>query len=453
MPLAKEDGSMEAVDAEVDWRGLILKIRRGRVIPILGPDLYTAADAAGAPSFDRAIALQLATALELSDVAPGSTLREVALRALRTTRSPPQVVRARIRDLIDAIEQPPSALQQLAQISGFRLFLTTGYDRLLQRALDAVRPTPSATFSYSLHGNRDDLPDLRSTEAPIVYHLLGSTADECAVTEADILEHMHGLISEERPEHLFDALRGSDLLFLGCGFPDWLARFFIRIMNDAPFSQAEEWRRQVVVDERVSTDAGLVLFLRHYNLEVLHGIGAAEFVARLHREWTATNPVPANAAQPIPAMVSDDAGVVFLSYCSEDRDVVRVIARELTAKKVKIFFDEQDIEPADEWDRVIRDNLARSALFIPFISRTTEVQGRRYFWSEWRLATEVEQREPPGSKFILPVALDDLDPTSAQVPPRFRDLQWYKLRDGKPTNEFIELVVKQYREQLARRRR
>jgi hypothetical protein len=440
-----------AGEADIDWRGMIRSIRRGKVIPILGPDLYTASDIAGAPSFDRAIAQQLAVELGLTDVPTGSTLREVALRALRLPGGQPGTVHRRIRALIDAIDYIPVPLSQLAEISGFSLYVTTGYDRLLQRALDAVRPEAAITRSYALDGNHEDLPDRRTGEAPIVYHLLGSTAEDCAITEADILEHMHNLISDERPERLFDALRDHDLLFLGCGFPDWLARFFIRIMNGAPFAPSDRRPRQAVADEWVSRDERLVLFLQHYNLAV-HGITAAQYVAALHREWTATSPAPAPGNPGTPKLVADDAPAVFLSFPSEDRDVIRAIATRLKASGINAFFDEQDIEPADEWDRVIRDNLAGSALFVPFISRHSEAGGRRYFWSEWRLAAEVDRREPPGARYILPVALDPIDPQTATVPDRFRDLQWYPLHDRAPTEKFIKFIIDAYRDKQKRRR-
>lgn len=440
-----------AGEADIDWRGMIRSIRRGKVIPILGPELYTASSVAGAPSFDRAIADQLAAELGLTDVPHGSSLREVALRALRLPGGQPGTVHRRIRALIDAVEHVPVPLIQLAEISGLSLYVTTGHDRLLQRALDAVRPRAAITCSYALDGNHEDLPDRPTGEAPIVYHLLGNTTEDCAITEADILEHLHNLMSDERPERLFDALRDHDLLFLGCGFPDWLARFFIRIMNGAPFAPSDRRPRQAIADEWVSRDERLVLFLRHYNLAV-HRITAAQYVAALHREWTAASPAPTAGNQVTPRLVADDAPAVFLSFASEDRDVVRAIANRLRASGINAFFDEQDIEPADEWDRVIRDNLAGSALFVPFISRHTEALHRRYFWSEWRLAVEVDRREPPGSKYILPVALDPIHPQTATVPDRFRDLQWHPLHERAPTEKFIKFIIDAYRDKQKRRR-
>ena len=72
-----------------------------------------------------------------------------------------------------------------------------------------------------------------------MFHLLGSASGQLALTDAELLEHLHCWIEDYHPRRLFTALKEHDLLFLGCGFSDWLARFFIRIMSGKRFERSD----------------------------------------------------------------------------------------------------------------------------------------------------------------------------------------------------------------------
>ena len=448
MTLAEPDHAQRP-PAEVHWPSLIGRIQRGKVIPILGPHLYTASADAHAPTFDRAIAQQLENEFRPPDVPPNSSLREVALRALRVPSVAPGAVRAHVRRLINAVAHAPDSLRQLAEITDFRLFVTTGYDRLLQDALDRVR-APARTFSYSVDGERGDLPP-SATGDPTVFHLLGTTSDELALTDAELLEHLHCWIADDHPRRLLTALRENDLLFIGCGFSDWLARFFIRIMSGKRFERSDLQPRHLVVDERVSNDPGLQLFLNHHNFTVIPDISPADFVARMHQHWLAA-PRPAPPGGPGPTRVETREPVVFLSFCSRDRDTVRTIKDALTRAGIPVFFDESKIPPGANWDPVISSNLDQSLLFVPFVSQNTESSDEGYFWSEWKDAADLERRKAPDVTFIVPVALDPIDPQRARVPERFRALQWYRLHERAPNDTFVQFIVGRYREWQIRRR-
>lgn len=444
-------------DIEAFWASLIGRIQRGKVIPILGPHLYTAG--ARAPTFDGAIAQQLRTELGLEDVPKNSTLREVALRALSGPSDRRGTVRDRIRELISAVNHEPASLRQLAEITDFQLFVTTGYDQLLQDALRRARRVPTQTFGYSVDGERGDLPRAGTAE-PTVFHLLGSASGQLALTDAELLEHLHCWIEDNHPRRLLTALKENDLLFLGCGFSDWLARFFIRIMSGKRFDRPDLQPRQLVVDEprrlvvdeRVWSDKRQCLFLSHHDFTVIPRITPADFVASLHRRWSST-PRPALPGGNGPMWVDARELVVFLSFCSADRETVRAFKDALTKAGVPAFLDERDIDPGTDWDAVISSNLDHSLLFVPFISKNTERSDDAYFWSEWKDAAARERRKAPDVTFIVPVALDPVDPQAANVPPRFRELQWQQLHGRAPTDTFVQFIRETYREGQRRRRR
>jgi hypothetical protein len=321
----------------------------------------------------------------------------------------------------------------------------------MEEALRQVRKVEPRSLAYFRTARPDDIPnDLETSTTPSVYHILGSTRHDYAVTEEDVLEFLSDLQAGKRPPYLFDALREHHLLFLGCGFQDWLARFFIRIMKDEPFSSRAR-RAQIIADQRVQGDGNLVMFLKHYELEVFHPGTAADFVAELNKRWLAlAGPAPAatpEAAQPTAGMIK---GAVFLSYSRTNKDPVRKIAKVLNEAGIDVWFDETDLEGGDDFDRVIRQNIRNCSLFLPFMSREAEQESGRYFRTEWRVAAQQAERYfGTEVKFIIPIALDDVAVSSPGIPQEFRPLNWVRLPAAEATKELIDLIRAEYRRKQA----
>jgi hypothetical protein len=59
---------------------------------------------------------------------------------------------------------------------------------------------------------------------------------------------------------------------------------------------------------------------------------------------------------------------------------------------------------------------------------------------------EEQRKPPPNSAFILPVALEPVDPQTAQVPELFRRIQWLPLYQRNSTIELVELITQRVRE-------
>ena len=142
---------------------------------------------------------------------------------------------------------------------------------------------------YSIHG-RQDLPaaDLEHTT---LFQLFGriSPAADYVLTERDQLEFMRMLQRhDKRPHHLFDLMRGRHLLLLGCGFSDWLARFFLELVTNiwAPGKRLAK----TLVDAAQAGDPGLVFFLGECGVEVCKDVSAADFAIELSRRWLERHP-------------------------------------------------------------------------------------------------------------------------------------------------------------------
>jgi TolB-like protein/tetratricopeptide (TPR) repeat protein len=136
------------------------------------------------------------------------------------------------------------------------------------------------------------------------------------------------------------------------------------------------------------------------------------------------------------------SGAVFLSYASEDALEAKRICESLRASEIEVWFDQNELRGGDAWDRRITHQIRECVLFIPIISKHTEVRLEGYFRREWRAAVERTRDMADGTAFLLPVVIDETSEAHARVPDRFREVQWTRLPEGQPTPQFVQHVVK-----------
>ncbi len=136
-------------DTDFDWEDLLLLIEDGSVIPIVGKELLRLPVGGDEVLFDRYVAERLAGELAIAeDELPAEYgLYEVADEYLRRGK-PRRRIYSRIKAIVDQQELPiPEPLQHLAEIDDFNLYVTTGFDSLLERALDNARDKRSRSLA------------------------------------------------------------------------------------------------------------------------------------------------------------------------------------------------------------------------------------------------------------------------------------------------------------------
>lgn len=430
-----------------DWEELLQLIAERKVIPIVGKELLTVSIGGEETLLDRYLATRLAAALAVDRqrLSPGFDLDEVAVTYVEGGGRPGKVY-ARLKAIVEERPLPiPEPLCQLAAITDFRLFVSTTFDSLLAEALDRERSAGvprTRRLAFSTHAALQDLPCEASRLAePHVFHLLGrlSASGDFAVTAEDTLEVLHALQSESRqPKILFDELKNNPLLFLGCSFPDWLARFFVRTVANQRLLLAEGAR--FVVDREVHGDLKLALFLRRCRTEIDPSGDAVSFVAELHRRWQDLRPA-AHPEEILPlAAPRMEAGAIFVSYASEDREAARNLKAALEGAGLDVWLDERDIPPGTSWDREIQSNLRRCSLFLPLLSRQAARRLEGYFRREWRWALERSQAMDESLPFIQPIVIDDLPSRSSGIPDGFWARQCSRFPMARPSPEFVELA-------------
>lgn len=421
VPALDEDG----------WEDLLALIEDGKVLPVVGTGITTTAGTE--EPIQRWLAGRLALRLGLT-VPAGSgelTLNSVVAEYLRA-RGDVNLVYMRIARLLrDESPLPGEALQLLASIRDFRLFVSMTFDPLLERAIDDERhggARLTSTIAFSPKSRVIDLPSpARELAAPMVVQLLGrvSTApDEYAVWEEDLLEFIVALQQRiPATEHLGRELRDRSLLFLGLQFPDWLVRLFLRVSRQGRLSNPGALRAYIADCADDGAAASLVGFLSAVNRDFrVIADEPATFVRELARRWRERNPGGrAHAHGPREALRPGcPDGAIFLSYAREDEHAALAIVEALEQSGCTVWYDRHELRAGQAWEDELRDAvLRRCALFLSVISRTTESTREAYYHRERRWAEERAQGFAPGVEFYVPVVIDDSPLPSRHEPRAF----------------------------------
>jgi hypothetical protein len=368
-----------------------------------------------------------------------------------------------LRRLLGPQPDIPKSLADLASVSDFRLFVSTTIDDLLGRAVDASGPAPTHVerIAYAPNMSADqtsDLPTDRVLHGRAVFHLFGraSSSPFFAIDDEDILEFVYSLQAEKgvRPERMLAELRRCHLLLVGCNFPDWLSRFFIRLANQMRLSGDRPKKEFLVGD--MSQDQSLTLFLERFSHNTrVYAVDPHEFVAELVLRWRERRPQrdESDRTETYEAPKAASNGGIFLSYTHADVDAARALQSELEGIGAGvIWFDKTQLEPGDEWDGKIKAAVNSCDLFLPLLSANTEARTEGYFRREWRLAaTRAESIQ--GRRFIIPSVVDeDFDRSRFKlVPSGFDAIQFGHAPLGRMNEDLRKTVVESLRE--VRRRR
>lgn len=90
---------------------------------------------------------------------------------------------------------------------------------------------------------------------------------------------------------------------------------------------------------------------------------------------------------------------VFLSYASEDRELVEAIYLSLRAQGHTVFFDRRDLPPGEEYDARIRRGIERSQLLV-FLISPYSLDAGNYTLTELGIAHRIAlARRPPFIRF------------------------------------------------------
>jgi hypothetical protein len=428
------------------WEELLAYVEAGIVVPIIGPASYPVEIEGRTVALDSYIAERLASKLALpaAVVSPGTTLNNVVSAYLRGGGR-----RERVYPTIQGIMQearltPPTVLKQLAGIRHFNLFVTTGFDALLETAIDEVRfsgEQRTRVITYAPN-NKQDLPQGGDDGRPTVYHLFGKVSalpNSYAISDEDLLEFLYALQSDSRrPENLLGRLESENVLLIGANFPDWVARMFLRTTKGKRLSDSRQVL-EILAEDHSARAPSLITFLTNFSPQTkIFSGGSVQFVEALWERWRERNGAAEESGEapfvPPPEEMPPDA--IFISYAREDIAAVRALRDGLDAAGLTVWFDFDRLGAGDSFDLKIQQNIRRCSLFIPVLSRNAESRAEGFFRREWRYALDRDLDIDPGRPFIIPVVVDGLT-DFATLPRRFREINIMAAPDGQPSAEFI----------------
>lgn len=475
------DMSNETNWSENDWSDLLDDLRDGKVIPIVGEELFTIPTGSGGEQLLYLAAAQKLAAKLNVQMPEGweqsRPLNEVIcayLRDCEQRRVQPEISRLynRFCDQFQALQpQPSEALQKLAAIRDFRLLLTTTPDGLLEQALNQARfggLSGTTSLAFTLQKRDEDLRSrydpatARPTDPPVVFHLFGrlnKLPDQFVLNDDDLLEFFFAIqrLKDEELANLREALEKNHLLFLGGGLSDWLVRFLLRTANRHRLSKRAHY--DVLAAATAARESDLQNFLKFFSPRTkIAPFGPREFVLELHRRWLEANPQAATTAAPVLPRIEPPArmpaGCAFISYASEDRDAVRTFKAHLDAAGIPVWFDRDQLMSGHDWNLQIQNNLNDCAFFVPIISpRTQQILRNAYFREEWYRADQIAKRTYTGAEFLFPILLEDIREPLA-VPESFLQKQTTLAPRGEPPPEFVtrlKALVEQHRINPGRR--
>lgn len=407
---------------EKNWDRLLRRIEDGLVIPVVGQQALTASE--GDVSFQVRIARHLlkqyGIASDDTQLTPYNALNDAVIKVRSIQDYDLQDLYADIHEAITQLTTGPDAcipepVRQIAAITSFRLFITLTPDDQLFRCLRERGTVNEIIYSpYLPTSEGSDLPSdwqSRHGEAQLLYLFGKSRAGPMfAVHDEDFLEYVHNIIARGShvPIRFLDELQQRSLLLIGCNFPEWLCRFFLRIAKQGRLLDTQQKREWLIEDKAL--EKTLVYFLENYSAgtKVISDLSPAAFIKALFQRWQARNKTAAQESMLKIENVPRGA-MFFVSYCrGTDSVFAEKLIEALMSQGVttqEIWFDKNSIEPGNSLRDRILEGIQTCRYFIPLISRAADVQEEKYFRREWHEAID-RSKAIQGRTFIFPIIVD-----------------------------------------------
>ncbi|MFB9309335.1 hypothetical protein BJY17_001203 [Agromyces hippuratus] len=101
---------------------------------------------------------------------------------------------------------------------------------------------------------------------------------------------------------------------------------------------------------------------------------------------------------------------VFISYISEDSELIDELQGALEAADFIVWRDKDKLWPGDDWQREIRDAIrSGSFVFLACFSSNLAKRDKSYQFEELTLAAEEYRTRPPGAAWLMTARLDECE--------------------------------------------
>jgi len=422
-----------------DWDELLEFISEKQLTPVLGREIYKFRQNDILVPLDEYLSKQI---LELNKVTdqPGVGLTAAVSYLVNEKKMKAMDVTRKLKTVVKEISFEFPILTEFLSITDLNYYVNTAvYNNVLEQAFTSIRNQKPASINFSINEPFSDCDDLAKLKEPFVFNVFGSILNtvDAALSEEDMLEYT-GYFKEKmsNASNLINALRNHNLLFVGCGFPEWMVRFILRLLSNEPMHDWGTKRTIIIVNDDLNLKRVQYDFLRNFDVVIYEG-NTNEFVSQLYGQWKQKNPSSLKPRR------------IFLSYTTKDRQAVETLKKGLEGiENVTCWYDSREIQAGDDFKTEIAKNIKSADLFIPLISANSLMHKDGYVQLEWITADNVNTfRKIDGNskKYLVPVVIDDTNPYDVNVPKYFSELSIGNVPEGNAGDDFI----KQIRETLS----
>jgi hypothetical protein len=119
------------------------------------------------------------------------------------------------------------------------------------------------------------------------------------------------------------------------------------------------------------------------------------------------------------------ADKVFLSYAREDVEAARHLFNDLRNAGIDVWLDTKSLLPGQNWKAAISQAIRESRFFLALLS-SNSVSKKGYVQKELKHALEILDEYPDTKIFLIPVRLDNCNPSSEKL----QELHWIDIYDN-----------------------
>ena len=397
-----------------NWELLMTAVDEKRVVPIIGENLIQVVTEEGRMNIREYVLAKLAPKLGVSEFQNFSQVEDVIRNNNTRTRNAGDVtdIYYEIYEVLKCAEiSVPDFVVKMFSNCDFPLILTTSYANGLDKALQ-LPSSKICVYNKNMSSDVSKADILSNTS--VLYYLfgkLGITKRSFKVTEDDLLDYLHCWHNNDtRPLNLSEFLSDKFLLVLGCNYPNWLFRFFwhsIRNFTIVPSTP----EMQGVVTVAANKDEDLMTFLSRVQTSVYRNAEdfITEFITRYSSRHSTDHTSSGYAIPTIDQGAATSTFDIFISYAEEDFDKAHQVAEHFNRLGASVWFDKDRLTIGENYETTIKDMITNCKRFVPILSKTTLIQGRRFFKREWSWAKE-ESEYRLSEPYISPIVIDDINP-------------------------------------------
>jgi len=387
---------------EEDWSTLIYTIKRKNCILMLGPEASTDQEYGQTRPLTEILANTLAERMKPWNIDLTNLAQVAQYYCMETGRND---LEANVYSFYDARQHLTSELHRNLASLPFYLIITSTPDKMLYKALQDEKKEPIVE-RYNFRGENLDMVQMGTVDKPLIFYLYG-TIDEpesLVITEDDLLEFLITVISKKSlPNNIRSELQSKNksLLFLGFGFKHWYLRILLHVLQGHS-KESRSFALEQFSPRNINELERTILFYRRSDFRIqIYNKDLNSFVKELQIRFKECSSVETTTFK------LQDAPTVFICHANENKQEASSLYEQLESAGFRAWIDKENLRGGDMWDRHIEKTIKKIDYFVVLQSKALLDKFEGYVNKEINLALDRQRYFRPGTRFIIPVKIDN----------------------------------------------